>query len=91
MVIFCVGAAILIKDKTPFSMAESRELSGFEHFTWNDFVSGSFQDNFESAFSDQFWESENIRLAYAQLERNLPTFGIRENICHNRYIELNCS
>ncbi len=88
VLIFCVGMTILVKEKTPFSMVESRELVGFEHFTLKGFVDGVFQDNFESAFSDQFWDSENIRMGYAQFTSHLPTFGLKENICHNRYIEL---
>ena len=88
LVVFGVGVATFLKDKTLYSMAENRELNGFEHFTWNSFAEGAFQDNFELALSDQFFGSEQIKVNYAQFLKNLPTFGIKENICHNKYIEL---
>ena len=79
LVVFGVGVATFLKDKTLYSMAENRELKGFEHFTWNSFVEGAFQDNFELALSDQFFGSEQIKVNYAQFINNLPTFGIKEN------------
>ena len=87
-IVFGLGMVTLVKDTTLYSMSENRELNEFTHFSLNDFIDGSFQDNFETAFSDQFWGSEDIRVGYAQFRRRLPTFGLKENICHDRYIEL---
>ena len=51
-------------------------------------MTGEFQDGFEAALSDQFLGSEQIRTFYQQELRHLPTFGVEEGICHDRYLEL---
>ena len=88
LAVFAVGCSAFIREETLYSDTEKRELATFEHFEVKDFVDGTFQTNFESALSDQFPFSENVRVDYAQAVSNLPDFGLRDKLCQGRYIEL---
>ncbi|MBQ1298828.1 hypothetical protein IIY24_03295 [Candidatus Saccharibacteria bacterium] len=88
LAVFLWGGIVFVKDETSTSILENRKLDTFQHFTLNDFISGDFQDGFENTLSDQFIGSEQIRAFYKQTLAHLPNFGIEENLCHNRYLEL---
>lgn len=87
-VIFITGMCVFIKNEEDISVSENRKLETFQHFTLNSFFDGSFQNNFEKAISDQFLLSEEIRVSYRQAIAGLPSFGLKDNICHNNYLRL---
>lgn len=76
-----------MKNETLVSKTENRNLQVFPRFSLEGFMVGNYQDEFEAALSDQFVGSEQIRITYNQVLSHLPTFGIRENICKDRYLE----
>jgi hypothetical protein len=88
VVIFLFGLLTLIRTEKTISKTENRTLTTFSHFTIKSFIDGSFQDNFESALSDQFIGSEKIRVLYAKLIGNIPSFSLGESVCQNHYLEL---
>ena len=88
---FAYGAYGLIKTPSKRSSSENRSLAQFNHFSIKTFLDGSFQDNFESALSDQFPRGEGVRVTYGEVINNLPTFGIHNLICQDRYVDLSIS
>ncbi len=86
--VFLWGIFTYLKDTTLESMAENRSLNTFQIFTFNKFLTGEFQDKFESALSDQFAGSEQIRVFYKKALNSLPTFGAHESLCKGRYLKL---
>lgn len=86
--VFLWGGIAFVKEETLVSKMENRNLQVFPHLTLASFEAGNFQDEFEAALSDQFVGSEQIRVFYRQALANLPTSGLKEIICHNRYLEL---
>ncbi|MDO4746779.1 MAG: hypothetical protein Q4A70_00320 [Candidatus Saccharibacteria bacterium] len=90
--LFCsvmvVGLLTFVKTQNTLSTIENRTLTTFSHFTIHDFWNGSFQDNFEAAISDQFIGSSLIRLGYSEMLHSLPTFGLEDRICKDKYLEL---
>lgn len=88
LVIMLVGISTFFKDGETVSQTENRKLNTFEVFNFDAFMNGDFQNNLESAISDQFWQSEEIRTNYIQTVKHLPTFGIGESICSDRYLAL---
>ena len=86
--IFIFGMYTLIKAPNPVSISENRILNQFQPFTLDSFLNGTFQSNFENAFSDQFPKSEKIRTIYGKTISKLPTFGIDRLVCSNRYVLL---
>ena len=85
-IIFVFGGGTFIKSEHQKSDLENRTLARFEHFTIDGFASGSFQENFENAFSDQFVKSADIRAVYGELINALPTFGLDSFACSGRYV-----
>ncbi len=86
--LFLVGFLSIIKPGKLTSASENRKLATFESFDVGKFMDGSFQDNFESALSDQFILSEKIRTVYRRIIGSLPTIDISNAICNGRYVEL---
>lgn len=86
--IFAIGCSAFVREEVLYSDVENRELATFKHFKMEDFMEGTFQTNFESALSDQFPFSEKVRTKYAQVVTRLSDFGLRDTLCHGRYIKL---
>ena len=86
--VFVFGFYTFVKNQKSTSIAENRSLVQFSHFTLGGFISGDFQDKFESAFSDQFPFSEKIRMEFGQAIERLPKYGIDSLACANRYLVL---
>lgn len=86
--IFVVGAIGLVKTPSKVSVSENRSLNQFQHFTMKDFLDGSFQSNFEQALSDQFIKSEKIRTTYGDIISNLPSYGIKDIVCKDHYVDI---
>ena len=87
-VVFLLGMCGLVKTPQKTSVAENRSLVQFPHLTIGSFIKGTFQEEFEKAISDQFLMSEAIKVNYGQVINNLPTFGINNLFCTNRYTEV---
>lgn len=87
-VVFLLGMCGLVKTPQKTSVAENRSLAQFPHLTIGSFIKGTFQGEFEKAISDQFLMSEAIKVNYGQVINNLPTFGINNLFCTNRYTEV---
>ena len=86
--VFAFGMYGLVKTPQKTSTSENRNLTQFSLFTIKNFLNGKFQDNFEKAFSDQFVFSEKIRVVYGETINDLPTYGLYDAICENRYMRL---
>ena len=86
--IFIFGTYTLVKTPNLVSISENRTLNQFQPFTLGSFLNGTFQSNFENAFSDQFPKSEKIRTVYGETISKLPTFGIDRLVCGDRYVLL---
>ena len=87
-VLFLFGFCTFLKTEDLISESENRSLETFEHFTAESFISGSFQDNFEAAISDQFVLSSKIRVGYNYLISKMPTLNIEKAVCENHYLEI---
>lgn len=85
--IIIFGMIGFVRTQKTKSDLENRMLTKFGHFSIDGFMSGSFQDNFENAISDQFPKSETIRVGYGQIINNLPSFGLDKLICMNMYMD----
>lgn len=88
LLLVSLGVITLTKTETMASESENRSLARFSHFTIETFLDGTFQDNFESALSDQFVLSEQIRLEYALINSELSTSNIKDMVCKGQYVEL---
>ena len=88
ILVFIFGMYGLVKTPREKSTAENRTLTQFSHFTIKNFLNGRFQDNFESALSDQFAFSEKIRVAYGETVNSLPTFGLDSLACKKHYVQI---
>lgn len=86
--IMLFGFCTLFKEPELRSEIENRELSQLPQLTITGFLNGSFQKTFESALSDQFIGSNDIRANYKQAMNSLPKFGLDKMVCKNRYLEL---
>lgn len=86
LAVFVFGMTTFVKTEDTISKKENRALNQFEHFTLENFFNGDFQNNFESAISDQFLFSEKIRTHYLKAVSNLPIFGIDKIFCENNYL-----
>lgn len=87
-VVFIFGVYGFVKVPHKTSAVENRSLVQFSHITLKTFLDGSFQDNFENAFSDQFTLSEKIRANYRRIVQKMPTFGVDKLVCQNHYMEV---
>ena len=86
--IFIFGAFTMVKNADLFSEPENRNLTQFTHPTVGSFLDGTFQKSFEAAFSDQFLNSDDIRVNYRQAIASLPKFGLDNMVCKNNYLEI---
>lgn len=87
-IVFIVGICTFIKKPQEISISENRTLAQFKPLTLSGFMSGKFQNNFENALSDQFLMSEQIRVYYNKAVSELPTLGMDQEICKNRYLTM---
>ena len=88
LLIIVFGFLTLFKVPKTYSSAENRDLAQFSMPNVQTFLDGSFQDNLESAMSDQFTGSGKIREAYNGVLKSMPTLGIDDEICKNEYVSL---
>ena len=86
--VLSVGILTFVKPQSGVSIIENRTLAKFEQFNVVDFLNGSFQENFESALSDQFLFSEAIRSGYGKMITKLSSFGVKDLVCEGHYLEL---
>ena len=87
-IVLFLGLLTFVKPQSETSTSENRTLAKFEQLSLDGFLDGSFQDGFESALSDQFLLSEEIRVGYNRVLASLPTFGLNDSVCAGRYLEL---
>ena len=91
VLIILIGDFTLIREQKNISKRENRELQQFEHFTLKSYLNGSYQNNLESAMSDQFIASETIKIKLKAALKFFDYKVIPKSICSNKYVSLDGS
>ncbi len=89
LLILFVGFVTIFKTPKKYSHLENRILSSFTVPTLATFSNGTFQDNLESALSDQFILSRKIKEESMNLLNFVDYRNINKKICNNRYVYIN--
>ena len=89
--IILLGNITLIRTQKETSNTENRSLQKFEHFTINSYITGEYQSNLETAFSDQFIGGETIKLKLKAALNLFDYNNIPKSICKNKYVRLSGS
>ena len=82
------GTYTIIGEKKPTSFIENRGKKQFEIPTVKSFKEKTFQDNLESALSDQFKYSTKIKELSLRYLNILDYTKINKNICSGRYVRV---
>ena len=78
----------MIRTQKENSSVENRTLMQFELFQINNFVTGEFQDNYESALSDQFVGGETIKKVMHNYLNKINALNSNKAICENEYVSV---
>lgn len=85
--VILLGDIALVRTEKNISSLENRQLNKFQHFTFVDYINGSYQDSLEHAFEDQFilsnYIKENFKIKLTNYNK------IPDYICKNKYVSLN--
>ena len=83
-----LGVYVLIKTPKELTYLENRNLNKFQVFNIKSFLDGSFQDNLENAYLDQFIGSESIKgIMLNKLSLSKKTMNYNK-ICNNSYVKI---
>lgn len=88
ILIVLFGTMTFFRSEKDKSDIENRELAKFPHLTLNSYLKGTYQDEIESAFSDQFWASGTIKLYYDRLFDVTKLVNNNKKLCKNNYYNI---
>ena len=86
--IIFIGSITYIRNQKEISYNENRTLNKFPHLTINNYLSGIYQKELESAFADQFWGSEKIKENYNELFDSIKIINKNKKLCKNNYYSI---
>ncbi len=92
IIIYCLitllGFASIFKTPNLTSEYENRTLSQYPLLTIRNFINQNFQNDFEAAFKDQFWLSQNIKIKSNNAKKILTSGSMNKQICVNNYVKV---
>lgn len=86
--IIVFGNLALIRTPKETSTIENRTLNKFEQFTISNFINGSYQNNLENAFTDQFIGSGSIKVLMNKYLNIVSNTKLKYAFCENEYLSL---
>ena len=86
--IIVFGSLTFFRPQKEKSNLENRLLTKFPSLTISNYLDGSFQDDIENAFTDQFWGSGTIKKHYNGLFDLSNIINKHKDICSNNYYNI---
>ena len=86
LLIFLIGLYSFVKEPILYTYFENRGLTEKPRLYINNYLSGKFQSELEASLSDQFINSQNLKIYFKNKTNYLDILNIDKKVCKNNYI-----